>query len=61
MKFNKLEEIAYNYAVEEIDEEVGSVKAFAYKGSTYILKKTNENEFSLYKEFKYLPVNVFYL
>ena len=61
MKTNKLEKIALSYAKAGINEEIGSISSFMFDKKVYILNKTNRNEYSLYEECDFMPVNVFYL
>lgn len=61
MKANKLEKIAISYAKDGINEEIGSITSFMFGKKVYILNKTNSNEYSLYEECDFMPINVFYL
>ena len=61
MKTNKLEKIALGYAKAGINEEIGSIVSFMFNKKGYILNKTNSNEYSLYEECDFMPINVFYL
>lgn len=61
MKTNKLEKIALGCAKAGINEEIGSIFSFMFDKKAYILNKTNSNEYSLYEECDFMPINVFYL
>ena len=61
MKTNELEKIALSYAKDGINEEIGSIASFMFDKKVYILNKTNSNEYSLYEECDFMPINIFYL